>query len=552
VWQKLRNYQETNYLRWNAFTAVGVLLIIICGIKVSYNLDQYMDLLFWDESLYLLRGYRMFPYIPRDWGPSYSLWYKILSLFITDKVALYYFNFKFTTILLSISFFLLLLSCGVQRVLAFILGIFSLSAFLNLPVWPHVSHFCVIVLIAGIIVAKYQQTLVSKLVICSLALMVCSYSRPEVFLAFFAVLAFTYLFFLLNIKQATKKDIILMLVLTGTFAFIYKFFKTPFNNGDSMRSIGVFLQHFALNYNTWYPSDAPFWLEFPSIIQKHFGGAITLKGIIAANPELLERHFMSNTTLYFSQLGKMIISFFAPVFTKTIHWLCLMVCIMLFATYFSVAKKSKSKFRRLLALLKSNIFTILVLMIFAFPSVIVCIYAYPRDHYLLLQVPFLLLVSALIISCVTVEIIKPIQKIIVVGVIWFFVMPVAEDFTYFNLFRKEESLANLKTVNYLTKKFEKTTDSVRIFDVEGGLSYMLPNKFTEYNHYYLWRRDSIKMSDFILSHNIDIIYKTPTLTDLNSVKTDTILFDLLKNPEKYGYYNQKTGDFAPYLLIKKK
>ena len=125
VWQKLKNYREKNYLQWNTFIGVGILLIIICGIKVTYNLERYMDLLFWDESLYMARGTMMFHSIPRDWGPSYSLWYKLLSFFISDSVELYYFNFKFTTILFSISLFLLMLSCGVQRVFAFILSIFS-------------------------------------------------------------------------------------------------------------------------------------------------------------------------------------------------------------------------------------------------------------------------------------------------------------------------------------------------------------------------------------------------------------------------------------------
>lgn len=64
-----------------------------------------MDVLFWDESLYLSRGLSMFDHIPKDWGPSYSLWYKLLSYFISDRVELYYFNFKLTTILISIAFF---------------------------------------------------------------------------------------------------------------------------------------------------------------------------------------------------------------------------------------------------------------------------------------------------------------------------------------------------------------------------------------------------------------------------------------------------------------
>jgi len=549
VWQKLKNYQETNYLRWNAFTGVGIFLIIICGIKLTYNLSHYMDILFWDESLYMTRGTQMFHSVPRDWGPSYSLWYKILSLFISDKVTLYYFNFKLTTILLSISLFLLMLSCGVQRVLAFILAVFSLCTFINLPVWPHVSHYCVIVLITGIIIAKYQQTLFSKLAVMSFALMVCAYARPELFLAFFPVLLLTYFFFLVDIKQKTKKEIILIVSLTFVSLVIYRFFRTPFNNGDSQRGIGVFLQHFALNYSQWYPSKSPFWLDFFDVINKEFKGATTLKGLVDANPALLQRHFTSNFAFYFTQIGKIIISFFAPIFTKSTHWLCLMVCAILLVVYFSFTKTSMNKRRRFFALVKDNVLTISILCLFTFPSVIVCIYAYPRDHYLLIQVPLLLLAVSLAISSITVEIVKPIQKIIVVATIWFFVMPVAEDFNYFTLYRKVDSLANLETVKYVKKNL-MTKDTVRMFDVEGGMINFLPENYT--NDYYLWKRNKEKMSAFILRNNFDIIYNTPTLTELNCVQNDTVLFDILANPEKYGYYNQKTGDFTPYLLIKKK
>ena len=147
LWQGIKQSKEKNYLEWNSFTFIGIALLIICGIKVSWHLEQYMDIVFWDESLYLTRGVSMFKEIPKTWGPSYSLWYKMLSYFFTDKLDLYYFNFKFTTILISVAFFLLLMSCGIQRILAFIFSLFFLSSFINLPLWPRVSHFCVIVLI---------------------------------------------------------------------------------------------------------------------------------------------------------------------------------------------------------------------------------------------------------------------------------------------------------------------------------------------------------------------------------------------------------------------
>jgi hypothetical protein len=222
---------------------------------------------------------------------------------------------------------------------------------------------------------------------------------------------------------------------------------------------------------------------------------------------------------------------------------------MLFAIYFSQTKTIKDKRKKFFELVSGNPFTLFVLFILAAPSFIVCIYAYPRAHYILLQVPFMLLVIALAISSITVEIYKSVQKIAVIAVVWFFVMPSSEDFKYFDLFRNDETLCNQKSVQYIKKNFSQK-DTIHVFDVEGGITNLLPGNFVNNNHVFLRDRDTLLLSKFLLANQFDIIYKTPTLTMLNSVQKDTVLFDMLKNPLKYGYLEEKTGNFAPSLLIK--
>ncbi len=550
AWQRIIQADEKNYLRWNTFTFAGIFLIIVCGLNATRGLEQHMDVMFWDESLYLSRGMSMFKYIPRDWGPSYSLWYKMLSFLFSDRLELYYFNFKLTTILISVSFFLLLMACGVQRILAFVFSVFFLSSFINMPLWPRVSHYCVIVLIAGILMAKYQKSIVAKFVFYSFALLVCAFARPELFLPFLVCFVLTYLFFFATIKQRNKYDIALVAGLTLFFLVLYKFFKTPLNNGDSTRGIGVFLQHFAMNYVQWHHSNTVFWLDYPDILKENFKNATSLKEMIEVNPALIKHHILSNGYHYCTQTAKIVFSFFAPIFTKKIHWLCLMVSIMLFGVYFTFTKTIKDKRKKVFSLAKDNLFTLLVVFLFALPSFIVCIYAYPRQHYLLLQVPFLLLLIGLAISSITVEIYKSAQKIVVVAVVWFFVMPVSEDFDYFRMFRNEESLANQKSLKYIIQHYT-SKDTIHVFDLEGGMTNLLPANFVNNNYIYLRDRNKILLSDFLLSNKYDIIYSTTTLTMLNSVQQDTVLFDLLKNPAKYGYLEQKTGNFTPALLIKK-
>lgn len=541
--------KEKNYLQWNRFTFAGILLIIICGVKVSWHLEQYMDVVFWDESLYLTRGVAMFKQIPKDWGPSYSLWYKFLSLFVSDKLALYYFNFKLTTILISIAFFLLLMASGVQRILSFIFALFFLSSFINLPLWPRVSHFCVLVLIAGILIAKYHRYIVAKLAVLSAAFLVCSYARPELFLPFLLCFFSMYLMFLIKFKQNTKYEIFLVFALTAFFGFLYVFFKTPFNNGDTSRGIGVFLQHFAMNYAQWNHSNTIFWLDFRDILKENFKDATSLKEMIEINPEMIKHHILSNLSNYLIQMGKILFSFFAPIFTKDTHWLTLMVSIILFGVYFSFTHTIKDKRKKFFALVQDNKLTLAIIFLFALPSFFVCIYAYPREHYLLLQVPFFLLLTAFVVSSISVNIYKSAQKILVIAVIWFFVMPEAEDFSYFKMFRAEDDLSNQESVKYIRNHFP-ATDTIRIFDVDGSVTNLLPGNFVNNNYLYLRDRDSVLVSDFILQNKFDIVYNTPTLSLLNSVQRDTTFFDLLKHPDKYGYIEQKTGNFTMSLLVR--
>jgi len=67
-----------------------VFLLCISGIVLTYHLTQYMDVLLWDEAIYLDRGFLLWKIIPNTWGPIYSVWYKLLSYIEIDKINLYF------------------------------------------------------------------------------------------------------------------------------------------------------------------------------------------------------------------------------------------------------------------------------------------------------------------------------------------------------------------------------------------------------------------------------------------------------------------------------
>jgi hypothetical protein len=542
-------FPEKNFLRADMFLFISICLLLICGIKVTWNLEQYMDVLFWDESIYLKRGTLMFDFIPKDWGPSYSLWYKFLSVFITDNVKLYYFNFKLTSILVAVSFYLLMLSCGVERILAFILSLFFLGSFINMPVWPRISHFCIIVIVNGLIVAKFFTSTFLKFIIYSFVFLICAYARPELYLLFMLCFVVCVSLFFYKIKQYTKLELGSFFILLILFSLTYILYKTPFNNGDSSRSIKVFLQHFAFNLAEWKMVKGAFWIEFIEVDKKYFNAINSLPSIISSNSALFFKHIFYNLQNYCTQTFKIIVSFFFPVFTKTFHWLSFMIGLMFFAIYFSFGFSIDNFKKNFIELLKGNCITIFLLSLILIPTIFICIYAYPRSHYLIMQVPFLILVGAIILSSFDIKIEKEINKSVVIATIWFFVTPAAEDFSYFSLFREEESFCNQATIKYIKKNFSNN-NTVSVFDVEGGLTNLLSTNFTDLGFYYTDNKN-IEIGKYIKQKKIDILYITPTLLMLNKSKTDSVLNNLIKEPQKYGYVAHKTGTFTPYLLIKK-
>ncbi|HNF47740.1 MAG TPA: hypothetical protein PLF48_00060, partial [Chitinophagales bacterium] len=92
----------------NALFIVGLLLLLFCGIKWALGLPAVMDITFGDEAQYLRYGTDLFHTIHKDWGPSYNIWYKLLSLIQHNNIRLFYFNYQVTAVLCALLLFIFL------------------------------------------------------------------------------------------------------------------------------------------------------------------------------------------------------------------------------------------------------------------------------------------------------------------------------------------------------------------------------------------------------------------------------------------------------------
>ena len=114
------------------------------------------------------------------------------------------------------------------------------------------------------------------------------------------------------------------------------------------------------------------------------------------------------------------------------------------------------------------------------------------------------------------------------------------------MFGSNKGRMNQKTIQYLEKKYKN--DSIKILDVEGGLSTMMTQNFTSINPNQIFQDSSIHFSDVISKEQPDIIYVTPILLRLKKIKSDTVFQKMLLKPENYNYFRQKTSIFGVYLF----
>ena len=88
-----------------------------------------------------------------QWAPLYAVWYFLLSLIQPDRVALYYLNYQLITILLPVALYAVLRRCRLAAPAAAGIAFFVLIGAINLPVWPKVSHFALVVILVTLAAA---------------------------------------------------------------------------------------------------------------------------------------------------------------------------------------------------------------------------------------------------------------------------------------------------------------------------------------------------------------------------------------------------------------
>ena len=453
---------------------IAVFVLIIYGIKLIYQVPQFLDLIPTDDAHYMQYGFKFPKKIYADFGPIYSAWFKILKVLFKEPILIYYISFMVISVFVPVSLFVFLRGLNLNRVVAFMLSFFFMCSELNLcfNFSPKISLFAIIF----IFIAGFLATFVTKpkiLFLLSLPFVfLCSYIRPEYFLSFeiLACIAFYWIIFKEK-RQMKKLDWCLFSL--AAFIILGISFTIGLPLGDPARTAITFQQHFAWNYQQWYHLPNANWFDYKITTAKYFGNADTIFEFLKTNPTWFFKHVLFNIEQYFLLFYNKIGAFFFPKqflgIPVWVGWLIIGIGIIIIV--FKVGIKKYCQF--VLSFFKKYWSILIVLFVLTIPSIITSSLINAREHYLVLQLPLFFFVICALFSPIA-ELEKQnkysnkyLFSTLLVFLISFFCIPKLSNFTFSNVwepYKKQYCLNAIKKIRTFNIQ-----DKVLLMESEGGL-----------------------------------------------------------------------------------
>lgn len=458
---------------------VGFFTLIACWLKMTANLDLFQDLLATDEAYYMIGGITLKGKMLKYWGPSYSLWYTIQALFERDTIKLYYLNQKVVTIIPVLLCYVMLLRFRVKFIVSLLLPFFLLVSLLYFPTWPKISHFCIAVIFVSIIVSQSLKDNFSKWLTFSFAAFVLAYARPEFHLSVFLFISVLLVWVFIKKFKLSKVQWLFVFVFFFLYTAASSLLGNIFINSDSDRNIVAFAQHFSYNYAIWNNMDIRNWMDYDNIFAQHFGIASSYGEVIKSNSSMFFKHIFSNLREYFYALYIYATDIILPQKIFNLSATVRLALILISAFVLLVLSRKTYFFERGTILLKDNLLVAFALLLLTLPTLISVILIFPRSHYLILQLPlFIFLLTLLFHETDTYKFSKiRVLTVVILGGILFLITPKAGDFEYFNFWKGEQNINNLKAIRIMKKLSQ--SHEVRTTQSEGALgAFVLSKNFS--------------------------------------------------------------------------
>lgn len=525
----------------------GIFILLIAGIKWAWQLPKYMDITFGDEAQYLRYGLDLFHTIKKDWGPSYNIWYKFLSIFQHHPIQLFYLNYQVTAILAAILLFVFLMRYNISFFLSIWLSFCFLLSPTVIDTWPRVSHFAVIVLLAFLIAVRNTVVTSRKMLIVTLAFYIAAYARPELFSSF-VLISFVTAFYLFKERKLVRSWLPLLIIVVGIIAVNFIIYRLP---ADSYKGINrtyiAFSQHYAINYvieHKAHFNPVSEWIDFA---HKTFGTCADFGCILKTHFGLVLHNSILNLKNYAFTLMQFVITILFPVKiigNKKLQLLIIAGFILL--TILVLANQTTRK--KFAEQLQQHKLLLLILFLFGLPSMGASVLIFPRQHYLLMHCLLLIFITAMLINSISLSHKIHPGLVCLLFIPLLIISPSAKKYNYYQLERENKNHCSEHLVEYLTAKNDSKPHV--IFSNHLSLSMMLPGNFSDYNTEYEYK-PGMQFSSILRQKNIDYIVVRDILLHEKLLNSDSSWTNFMRDPALYHFKKEIYYDSCEsYLLVK--
>lgn len=522
--------------------------IIAFGIISVWRIPEFVDVLGWDEGLYMQNGLLFTTKLQKAWGPMYAAWYYFLHFFQSNPLYLYLLNFQVLTMLPGVLFFVYWTRIGIRPLIAAIISMFYIASAINFHSWPKISLYTTSILIFTFIVSTYFKRKLDKVIIVAGGTLIASYMRPELFLAFivlFLIIIGSIIFQLVKKSSIQKISWGLLGLLIIGIAGLQKVLGNPLFSFEGGRAIAAFAQHYAYNYSIWNHLRPDRWqLHGQEIFEADFGKNYDSYSAYKANPVAFMQHIHSNTINYLLNLWKFYTDLLLPesMFHLSATWRTIVLSI----PFAAILIFKKINFSLWWNTMKSKWIEWLLLAIVIGPTFLSVILIFPREHYMVMQIVFLMTLILSLSYGFTgwSSIVKDRSHLGKVSAIVFLLLilaPNAENREYFDNFREVKGNFNVQAAKKLNE-FTFIKDTIIISEDEGGIICFLPQEKTER---YKWKPAMWKKSNF--NHYADsmgtqLYYITPLMIYDDRYLYDKEWQEFIKNYSEVGFKKVSVAD----------
>ena len=273
-------------------------------IEVTSGVSRVRDLPTSDEAMYeavgvqfvaALRDGHGLAWPHGEWGPLYSTWYGLLSVFCPDRVRLY--DFAWTLLVSATTFGLYALARSVRMAPwgALIVGAAPLatSFFYFLP---YANHLCLLVMLGSCWAAQRTTDGHSRATILVLACGLGAFIRPEVAVVGLVLFGVYVIDTVRRLRRmagdargiAARASVAVVVPLA-----LGSIFGSPIGGP---RGFTAFAQHYAFTTARRQHLGVDPWVDFEPIVRRDFGDAATIWEALAANPRAFASHVLYNVS----------------------------------------------------------------------------------------------------------------------------------------------------------------------------------------------------------------------------------------------------------------